>query len=498
MAWVFGVCFDELMRLRKRPVQSCCFGTDGGIMTLRRLSRALIVLATSMIVLLPMMLGANAGEGHGVDSLHAVVLEALRSNPELGAVRFNRGAVDEELRAARATGLPSVDLRSGIGRERSRTKNGLGLTSDDPWRTGRDVSLVMSQRIFDGFERGNEVLRQKNRVDSARWRVADTANSIALRTVQSYLELQRAQSVLEAAQGNLSALQKLDSHVRDRVSAGHGDQGDRTESASRVENAKALVFEARERVGIAIALFREVVGRTPARLAAARLPTHALPSSISLAVEEARQAAPSIVATEHDTKAADAAVGSAYSHLYPKLNFEMSTYHGKSIDEKNDYQNDLRGMFVVRWSLFDGGANYARIREAKARANEAAEVAENTKRIVERETRVSWNAMMRARDRAPALRRQLNLARATRETYYDQFTSGTRRLLDLLDAQSEVFTADAAYRTEKFYGSFNTFRVLAAMGQLVAALGLEMPSEAIREHQPSVLDGWVSVVRATR
>lgn len=467
-------------------------------MTARRILWGMAAVAAGASVLALAVPGAKAGGASGVDTLHGVVLEALRSNPELGAVRFNRGAIDEELRAARATGLPSVDLRSEIGRERTRTKNGLGLTSDDPWRTGRDISLVMSQRIFDGFERGNEVLRQKNRVDSARWRVADTANSIALRTIQSYLELQRAQSVLEAAQANLAALKKLDSHVQDRVRAGHGDEGDRTEAASRVENAKALVFEARERVSVAVALFREVVGRPPGRLAAARVPTHALPSDVSVAVEEARQAAPSIAATEHDTRAADAAVGSAYSQLYPKLNLELSTYHGKSIDEKNDYENDLRGMFVVRWSLFDGGANYARIREAKARANEAVEVAENTKRIVERETRVSWDAMMRARDRAPALRRQLDLARATRETYYDQFTTGSRRLLDLLDAQSEVFTADAAFRTEEFYGRFNTFRVLAAMGCLVAALGLEMPPEAVVEHQTSILDGWASVVRASR
>lgn len=434
----------------------------------------------------------------GVDTLQAVVLEALQSHPELSAVRFNRGAIDEELRAARATGLPSVDLRSEVGRERERIKNGLGVSNNEPWRTSRDISLVMSQRIFDGFERESEVLRQKNRVDSARWRVADTANSIALRTIQSYLELQRAQSVLEAAQDNLSALDRLNSRVRDRVRAGQGDEGDRTEAASRVENGKALVFEARERVAVAVAMFREVVGRQPGRLAAAKVPLHALPPSASAAVVEARQAAPSIVATEHDAMAADAAIGTARSALYPKLNLELSTYHGKGIDERDDLQNDLRGMFVVRWSLFDGGANYARIREAKSRANEAAEIAENTKRIVERETQVSWNAMMRARDRAPALRRQMELARATRETYFDQFKSGARRLLDLLDSQNEVFVSDAAYRTEEFYGRFNTFRVLAAMGRLVAALDLEMPSEAIREHQPSVLDGWTTFVHEKR
>ncbi len=395
-------------------------------------------------------------------------------------------------------GLPSVDLRSEIGQERDRKKNALGISDNQSWHNTRDVSLIMSQRIFDGFERDSEVLRQQNRVESSRWRVADTANSIALRAVQSYLELQRAYAVFDAAEANLSALQKLNARVRDRVSAGHADAGERTEAASRVEKAKGLVFEAQERIAAASALFREVVGRAPRRLGDVAPPVKALPPTVSVAVAEARKAAPSVIATEHDASAADAAIGTAYSRLYPKLNLEVSTYAGKNIDERGDSQGDLRAMLVVRWTLFNGGTNIAQIREAKARALEATEIAENTKRIIERETRVSWSAMMRARDRVPALRRELGLARATRETYLDQFRSGSRRLLDLLDAQAEVFVTEASYETERFYGAFNTYRILAAMGRLVWALGMEMPDEATTPHRASILDRWSTVVQRGR
>lgn len=450
-----------------------------------RFRRTLLAFITATAIAVP----ASA------ESLSAIVREALRNHPELGAIRFNRKAIDQELRAARGLGLPTFDLKSNLGRIRNTTRTGTGIKTNEDWHNHRDLSLIMSQRVFDGFERRYEVVRQKNRVESSRWRVADTANSIALRTVQAYFELQRASTVLRVAQSNLSALLGLQARVHERVRAGLGDAGERSEAGSRVANAKALLIEAKAKVADARALFRAAVGRDPGRLSGFRFPRHALPRNVELAVAEARRAAPSVIATEHDRMAAEAAIGTARSRLYPKLNLELSSNHGIGVDQKDDYQVDARALVVVRWNIFNGGIDSARIREAYARAGEASGIAENTRRIVERETRASWIAMTSARQRIPVLRQQLQLARKTRQTYIDQFDTGSRRLLDLLDAQSEIFTVEASLRTEEFVGHFNGYRVLAAMGRLVWALGLEMPDEAVRPYRHSVLDGWKTHVR---
>lgn len=432
------------------------------------------------------------------DTLPSVVREALETNPELGAIRYNRQAIDEELRAARGLGLPSVDLKAQTGRHRDSLKTPLGVENTDDWHNHRDVSLSLSQRIFDGFERDHEVARQKNRVESARWRVADTANSVALKAVQAYFETQRAEAVLAAARSNLSALMGLRSRVLQRVDSGLGNSAEETEAGSRVAQAQAIVAEAASRLEDAKALFRAVVGRAPVNLQPAAIPHKALPPSVEHAVAAARVAAPSVIATQHDAVAARAAVGSAYSRLYPKLNVELTSLHGKGTEQADDRDLDMRAMLVVRWSLFNGGINRARIREAYARSNEAVEINANTERVVERETRVSWNAIEAARVRVPALRRQLQLARATRATYSEQFDVGARRLLDLLDAQSEVFVADAALRTEEFVGRFNTFRVLAAMGRLVEAVGGAYPGEAVEPHEHWRVEFWKARVHSVQ
>jgi len=426
----------------------------------------------------------------GAESLQAAVEKALSSHPELGAIRFNRHAIDHELTAARGLSLPSVDLRAAAGRQRTYDRSALGIVSGDDYHGHRDVSALLSQRLFDGFEARHEQARQQHRVESSRWRVNDTANAIALRTVQAYLEMQRALSVLDSARANLAAHERLMSRVHQRVDGGRGSASDLSEAGGRAANAKALVIEAQARAADAEALYRSATGHAPGRLEAVLIPVKALPTSVEAAVGEARVAAPSVIATEHDTTAAEAAVGVARSRFYPKLNLELSADRGWGVSENDDRSVDTRAMLVVRWNLLNGGIDKARVWEAKARAFEAAEISENTRRIVERETRVSWNAIASARSRVPVLTRQLAANRQTRSSYSAQFDAGQRRLLDLLDIQAEVFVAEATLRTEQFVHVFNSLRLLAAMGRLVPALGLELPAEAALPPAETVIDGW--------
>lgn len=424
------------------------------------------------------------------DTLPGVVQEALETNPELGAIKFNRHAIDHELTAARGLVLPSADVRADGGRRHSLDTTAAGNVTGTSWHTNRSVGTVTSQRIFDGFEARSEINRQRNRVESARWRVMDTANSIALRTVQAYLEVQRAKAVLNAARSNVTQHESLLARVRTRVSGGRGSSSDETEALSRMAGARALQLEAQNRLDDAVALFRAVVGRGPGQLAAVKPPAAALPKTVDDAVAEASVAAPSVLATQHDVDAAQATVAAANSRFFPRLNLEVSTNHVSSAREIGDRSLDARAMLVVRWNLFNGGIDKARIWEAKARALEAAEVSASTRRIIERETRVSWNALMSARARVPQYQSQLDYARQTRSTYSAQFDGGQRRLLDLLNIQAEVFLAESSLRTEELVRAYNVYRILAAAGRLVSSLGLELPTEAVTPHAPTVVDGW--------
>jgi adhesin transport system outer membrane protein len=429
------------------------------------------------------------------DSLVDIVHEALNTNPELGAIRFNRRAIDNELNAARGLNLPTVDVRGVTGRHREYSRTELGVVDSNPWHDTNAVGTVVSQRVFDGFESRHEIARQRNRVESARWRVNDTANAIALRAVQAYLECIRAGAVLKAAQANLSAHQNLHARVQRRVDGGVANGAERAEAGARMANAKSILAQAEESVLNAQSLFKSIVGRMPAQLSGAP-PARDLPESEESAAAEAIQAAPSVVATQFDAIAAEAAVGTAYSRFSPKLNFEVATNHGWGQVEDSDRNYEATAMLVVRWNLFNGGIDKARIWEARARAAEAQGINANTALIVEREARTSWAALRASRVRVPELRLQFDLQRQRRAAYLEQFDTGQRRLLDLLDAQNEIFVVESSLRTEEAIGIYSGYRLLATVGRIVPALGLELPPEAAVPPSANLIEGWRTEVQA--
>ena len=421
------------------------------------------------------------------ESLHSVVRRTLATNPDLKALSFNRQAIDEELEAARGLGRPSVDVRAAAGHRHRDSATGSGpVTQSRGSRNRYEAGISASQRLFDGGETQSQVERQINRVSSARSRVQDTANAIALQATQAYLEIQRTSRVSAFAQDNVRAHEGLMRKVRARAEGGRGAGSEVAQATARLNAAKASALEAVARNRDAISLFIAVVGtKPPLKLEPVTPPGRALPGSVDQAVLQAQKGSPAIIARMFDAAAATAAINIAKSDFYPKVSAELSADYYNDMDRSTGRRADVTGMIVVRQNLYRGGIDSARVREAYARANEAQATSDLMRRTVEREVRLSWTAMTIARARSELINRQLEQNRIVVSAYSEQFELGQRTLIDLLDVQNEIFINQTSAMTETFVSNFNTFRVLAAMGKLVPTLGIDYNDEARRMPVPS-------------
>jgi adhesin transport system outer membrane protein len=402
------------------------------------------------------------------ESLKSAVRAALRSHPEIAALAYNRKAVGEELAAAKGLWKPTIDVTAGAGGYINR------FTTQEKY----EISGVISQPIFDGGRGKYAVKRQRERVKSARNRVADTANAIALRVAQAYTEVQRSHAIAAAAHRNLRNLNNIAYLVNRRASGGKGNRAETAQARARIAAARAALAEARQRVRDAYALYITVVGHRPRKLTTGAPRLSRMPRSLSTAISRARSHSPKILALRHDALAAKAAIGGAESILMPKLNLEVSGRFANELKGTAAKDAHAQALVVLKWNLYNGGINNARVREAKYRASESQALRQVAGLNIEREVRLSWSAMLAARDRAGYLRRQLSANRSALAVQKRQFEVGKRTLLDILDTQNEVFTAETALKTEIFVARYNTYRILAAMGQLVPSLNIALPSAA--------------------
>jgi outer membrane protein, adhesin transport system len=425
------------------------------------------------------LLAACALTPAAAQSLSNVVREAVGANPEVGSIRANRRAIDQELEAAKGLNRPSIDLSATAGVRAGDIPD--TRSGRDTRRIGRDRAsggITVTQNLFDGFEGDSERRRQGERVNSARSRVADTSNSIALRTVQAYLEVQRSGAVMAVARQNVAAHGDILKRVRARSDGGGGSPVDANVASARLEASRAFLAEAEARHRDAQTLYRTVVGRAPGKLQPVAAPVKALPRTVEIAVSEAVQIAPSVVAALADTRAAEAAIDTARARFYPRLDAQVGVDANYGLFNRDRSRTEASAMLVLRQNLYRGGIDTARVAEARERSFEAKDAAENARRVVEREVRFAWSAIQSAQARRTALSRQLDENRKAFGGYVQQYELGQRTLIDILDIQNEMFITQTNVVTEEFSGRYSVFRVLAGIGRLLPALGIDAPLEA--------------------
>jgi adhesin transport system outer membrane protein len=133
----------------------------------------------------------------------------------------------------------------------------------------------------------------------------------------------------------------------------------------------------------------------------------------------------------------------------------------------------------MRYNLYSGGQDTARRREAIERISESEQRRGRVERQVAEEARLAWSAMRTAAGRVEELREQGRANEEVVSAYREQFVVGRRSLLDLLDAQNELFLTRGDLATQDYTSIFANHRVLAAMGTLLDALAVPRASESL-------------------
>jgi adhesin transport system outer membrane protein len=82
-----------------------------------------------------------------------------------------------------------------------------------------------------------------------------------------------------------------------------------------------------------------------------------------------------------------------------------------------------------------------------------------------------------------ALGAEADAQRATRDAYAQQFILGQRTLLDLLDAENQLFIARSNLTTAVYMERFAVYRVLTVLGDLLVTLDIDRPKESINVYR---------------
>lgn len=421
-----------------------------------------------------------AGGSASAQSLEDAVRTTLETNPRIGAAASNREAISHELRQARSFYLPQLDVEARYGYGSFNDLASRNRPGDDDY-LGTDpleARVVLQQRLFDGFETDGRVAREKARTASASHRVYERSEFISLDAVNAYLEVLRSRELLALARENVEVHRNILDSLEQRAQRGVGDRANVVQTATRLGRAEATVSERLNQLRDAEAEYEAVVGEMPGQLTMPAFPDAELPPDRGGTLELVVDANPTIQVREADIRAAEAEVDVVSANFYPRVNIEADTAYREAFDGNDTYEHVSRIMVVMRWNLYSGGADTANRREALARVAEAKNERHQALRDAAREVQTSWSALENERQRVIELRRSVDFADETRASYLEQFRVAERTLLDVLDAENELFAVRSQLVTAENNLLFSKYRILALLGNLLNTLGIEHRPEA--------------------
>ncbi len=437
--------------------------------------------------LLSLAIALGTGSAAYAAELESVVADAVMKNPEVKSVVNARNAVFEEVRQARGGFYPKIDVAAGLGYEWTKNQSTKNTGDGDEDLQRREASLSIRQMLFDGFLTSSEVDRHAARLEARNHRVREVAEEKALEATRAYLEVIKRQELLNQANETLYNHVRVYDQIRKRSNSGLGTRASIQQAQGRLSLAEVNVLSAENNLRDAKTTYQRVTGVCcPGALTPPVFDQSVLPSSSSEAVERALKNHPTLKLALADVVAANEQYNSAKSLMYPKLNFEVDRTWNDNIDGVEGSNEDLTAMLRLRYNLYNGGSDKARIRQTHHQINEAKEIHANAYRQTLESIELSWNAYEILGRQMKFLEQHVESSISTRDSYLKQFDIGQRSLLDLLDTENEVFSSKNALIAAKYDYMAAQYRLVQGMGEILDLMKVDMAPLASTDLQELV------------
>ncbi|WP_068830040.1 TolC family outer membrane protein [Pseudomonas sp. BMS12] len=413
-------------------------------------------------------------------TLSEAIQSTIDNHPELHASMNDRLSADEDVKVAKGGYLPTVDLLAGYGREQTDSPSTRALGDHNKETLNyRDAELRLRQMLFDGFNTPNEVARTKSVVDSRAYYVQGTSESLALRTVEVYLDVLKRREMVALAENNLQAHLRVNDQITLRSDRGVGSNADLDQSKARLALAENNLYTEQVNLADAEANFFSATGRMPDELETPASIKGEIPEDLATARQGVMDNNPYLKSAQADVYAAEKQYEVAKAPFYPRFDLELATTADDNTQGDEGHYNTWRAAVVMNYNLFNGMRDKARLQSAAHQINQSMDIRNNALRVLNENLMLAWNAMENARKQTDKARDYADYSARSREAYQQQFGLGQRTLLDLLDSENELFTANRRYTEVRYTEEFSMYRLLSAMGELLRKQNVVLPAEAV-------------------
>lgn len=442
---------------------------------LRRLSLALAVASASVA-----MAWAEQAPLSAKTDLVTVYQQAASNNADLAAARADYQARREVVPQARAGLLPN--LSAGANLSDSHTDVDTSLGSQSSSRSGTVYQANLSQPLFRA-DRWFQLQAAEASSEQAALELSAIEQDLILQSAETYFAVLRAQDTLASTKAEEAAFKRQLDQANERFDVGLSDKTDVLEAQAGFDTARANRIIANRQVEDA---FQALITLTNREHPALEGIEHSLPI-LAPTPNDAKAWVDTAAAQNLNLQASNYAVNAAEETLRQRKSGHAPTLDAVASYQKGDndslgfsnsgasattFNGDVEQRSIglqLNIPLYSGGLTSSQVREAYQRVNQSEQLRESLRRQVVQDTRNLHRAVNTDVETVQARKQSIISNQSALEATEIGYQVGTRNIVDVLDAQRQLYESVRTYNFARYDYILNNLRLKQAAGTLSPA-----------------------------
>ena len=431
------------------------------------------------------------------ETIESALARAYEENPQLNAQRASVRATDEYIPQALSGYRPKVGATATVGEQRAdlidvtTTPSGNIYTPLGTTATPYTYGVTVSQNVFNGFQTANRTRTAESQVMAAREGLRVLEQTILLNGATSYMDVLRDTAIVQIQQGNVATLRQVLEQTKKRFSVADVTATDVSQAAAQLAQAESALLAAEATLATSKGNYRVIIGVDPQGLVPAPPVDRLAPPTLTLAFALGDQNNPNITAGMYGVDVAYLQVKINEGALYPTMNI-LAAFQQQSQPlpgEQSLFTAGITGQLSI--PLYQGGAEYALIRQSKEGAAQQRLNLDLVRRQVRASVTQAWAQVTAAKGELEKAKIAVSEAEATLNGMRKEARVGERTTFDVLNAQQVLVntrTTLVQAQRDRVVASYN---LLAAVGRLspqVLSLPVTIYDPSVHYHQ--VRDAW--------
>jgi outer membrane protein len=430
-------------------------------------------------------------------TIESALVQAYQSNPQLNAQRASVRSTDENVPQALSGYRPRVAVTASGGYQygsENETVPGSPTAIFSGAQTPRSIGATVTQTLFNGYQTANRTRAAEVQVSAAHEGLRVLEQTVLLTSATVYMDYLRDSAILEVNRSNVHVLEQTLEQTRERFKFGDVTRTDVSQSGAQLAAGRTQLQTAESNLTTTRANFRRIIGSEPQNLLPASPVDRLLPKTLSDAVNLGLTQNPNVTAAMLGIDVSFLQVKVNEGALFPTVTFQANVQQAYEPAVTIDRQFNAAAIAQISVPIYQGGAEYALIRQSKETLAQQRLVLEQVRDQARSNVVSAWGQLLAGKSQVKSAQEQVSESEAALNGVRDEARVGQRTTLDVLNAQQALVNARVALVTAQHDRVVASYAVLSAVGRLSpSVLGLNTQVYDPSVHYNQVRDSWSGI-----